>query len=376
MIQRRWTRLTRLVLAPLLAACIAGGALAQHDLSGKLSTTYRHGGTAAAAVVSLADGTLVYVTPEPDSDVVHAGEFAWHMSADGSVILLERTDPTSAASGLIHHVLATGVETPIEAPHGGSAIPSTARVDSSGDRVVFLYHPAGSESTRMQMLGIWEGGTVRPLAGDPNVGIFAFALGADGALVYVARPTAPEDAPPELFATHLHDHREVRSMGPIPTELPLVIDSSTTSLTVSADGGRIAFSTAERLPPVTQPRFVSFGMDLERGTAFPYTEGDRSGHRASISPDGNTVILLDTEGLRLISVPFDDPDAAAIFSDPIGGGLDRPVAWSPDGSHIAYGGLSSEGWHQAFVRPVDGGDPIQITSFDEGLWNGSLTWSD
>lgn len=53
---------------------------------------------------------------------------------------------------------------------------------------------------------------------------------------------------------------------------------------------------------------------------------------------------------------------------------DRNFAFSPDGSHLAYLDITSQGFLNAFVVPVAGGAPRQVT-FLSNAFGGSISWS-
>lgn len=294
-------------------------------------------------------------------------------------MLLHRLSVTSISGELVRHDLESAEESIIEAPGTAELIASTARADRTGGRIVHIYRAADATDQRNVALGLWQDGTSRPFAGDASEGIIAFALAPDGTVAYLALPLEPEDAIPALFVTHL-DGGDVRSIGTLPTDVVLAANPASTSIAISDDGSRVSVSVPERTEIMSPVRYLSFGIDVDSGDAVENTVENAGGENgvaaSSISPDGSTVVLFDVAQRQLIAVDFGDPGSARAVGPRLGVGIDRPVAWSRGGSHVAYGDLAAEGGYQAFARPVHGGDPTQLTSFEEGLWNSSLSWSE
>ena len=53
---------------------------------------------------------------------------------------------------------------------------------------------------------------------------------------------------------------------------------------------------------------------------------------------------------------------------------ERNLSWSPDGSHLAYLGVGDRGFMNAYVVPVTGGTPTQV-SFLANAFGGTIAWS-
>jgi C-terminal processing protease CtpA/Prc/Tol biopolymer transport system component len=68
---------------------------------------------------------------------------------------------------------------------------------------------------------------------------------------------------------------------------------------------------------------------------------------------------LVTRGLQLGRVPFTP---------------ERNFVFSPDGAHLAYLDIGPRGFLNAYVVPVAGGDPVQV-SFGSNAFGGTLAWS-
>jgi Tol biopolymer transport system component len=134
-------------------------------------------------------------------------------------------------------------------------------------------------------------------------------------------------------------------------------------------------STPERSEPIAPIQARSFGIDLSTGDAHAYPADQNSGLDAtSISPDGTRVVGYQPETGQLMLADFGDPGSLRPLGAPLQVAPDRPVAWSPDGAHIAYGNVVGGAGFQAFALPIAGGDPVQLTDFEEGLWNGAFSW--
>jgi Tol biopolymer transport system component len=117
-------------------------------------------------------------------------------------------------------------------------------------------------------------------------------------------------------------------------------------------------------------------MDLETGNTIEYVTEASEMRAASISPDGSTVVLHDFAEGSLMIADFPDPSSLRPLLPRLAVGPDDPVAWSPDGTHIAYGNVADAAGFQAYVLDIAGGEPTRLTSFDGGLWNSSFRWSE
>lgn len=224
------------------------------------------------------------------------------------------------------------------------------------------------------LLGLWQDGASLPFAGEPTLGIVAFALAPNGTFAYVALPLTVEGAAPEIYTGSL-DGGAAERVATLSTDTTLVLNPTATSMTISADGARIALSTPEQSEPTTAVKTRSFGIDLSTGHTYAYAGGDFGLDDASISPDGSKIVLFEPDGRQLMIAEIAEPSSLRQLGAPLQVSPGEPVAWSPDGTHMAYADLGPAG-HQAHVRSVDGGDPVQVTTFEGGLWNSAIRWVD
>ena len=365
-----------LALALTAAAWLQGASVAQADVGGRMSVTYRSAGNAQAAVVEPSTGTIVFDSASvaaQDPAIPTLGTYVWDLAADGSAALLHRMTIMNMAGELVVLDLESGDERIVTPPAAAQLIASTARLDATGDRVVYQYRTDDAPDQRNLMLGLWQNGTSQPLAGDPATGIVAFAVAPSGSLAFLAVPLGQEDAAPAMYTGDI-DGGSFTQVAALDTGAPLALNPASTSVTLAADGGRAAISVPQVGEPTEPIRTHNFGVDLQNGDVFVHGTVDGSASKASISPDGSTVVLYDSNGSRLIAADFSDPNSVRALGPVLSGGLDRPVAWSPDGSHIAFGELAEVGGYQATVFPVAGGTARPVTSFEEGIWNAAFVW--
>lgn len=215
----------------------------------------------------------------------------------------------------------------------GRTLAFSARLDPQPERSQVYAVPA-------------EGGEPRRLTDSPT-GVIAFAWAPDGrSLVYTARePEAPEEA-------------RRREQG---------------------YDARVASA------PERHVRLWQLALDggTPRGAARPLTPADRSVRDFAWAPDGRTLAVQLTERA--------DMDSDYMFRrihtlTPASGALEPlartegklgPMAWAPDGAHLAFLGATSLNdplAQSVFVVPARGGEPINLTPSYEGsaVWVGWL----
>lgn len=150
--------------------------------------------------------------------------------------------------------------------------------------------------------------------------VLALALGLSGALMARAGPPSPETL------VHVIDVRDPR---------------------ISPAGDRIAFVAADSLDPTL---FQVWTVDTDgESRPRPFTAGGRSAHEPVWSPDGGSLLFLSARGEQPEQVQIvaaDGTGSATLTDEPLGV---LAMAWSPDGSHVAY--LAPE-------APGPAGDPI------------------
>jgi serine/threonine protein kinase/Tol biopolymer transport system component len=141
--------------------------------------------------------------------------------------------------------------------------------------------------------------------------------------------------------------------------------SESTWPTFSADGRWVVFQHSDTTGPYTLWR-----VPIDGGTPEKVTEGIAI--RPTISPDGKLMAFWhndnqQTSRWRLKVIEFEGGAQFNIFdvAPTVQVQWDSPLHWSPDGQYLVYvdhrGGIDNL-WGQ----PIGGGDPKQLTNFDEG----------
>lgn len=350
-------------------------AAAQESDEGRIAVTYRDGGSAQAAVVSLSDGSLLFdsanSTTESGLPVLEA--YAWQLSRDGNILLMGRLTPLTITSELVRHDIESGEELVISPPVEGELITSTAQLTETGDEIVFQYRAQDATDHRNLQLGIWRGDSSRHFIGDATLSTVAFALSTEGTVAYVALPLTDEAGAARIYVTDT-DGNEPRQVASLPTDLPLAINPLATHMSISDDGHRVTLSIAEESAASAPTRYRSFGINTETGEVLEFGSPDASLSASSLSPDGIMVALFGTDTRSIALSSFDQPLEQQPLSPPLEVAPERGVTWSPAGNHIVYGGVTNQGGLQAFTAGIGDSDPAQVTSFDQGLWNTSFSW--
>jgi len=152
--------------------------------------------------------------------------------------------------------------------------------------------------------------------------------------------------------------------GSSPKQLTFAASESTWP-TISADGKWVVFQHSDVSGPYTLWR-----VSIDGGTPERITEGIAI--RPTISPDGKLVAFWhndnqQTSRWRLKVIQFEGGAQFNIFdvAPTVQVQWDTPLHFSPDGQYLVYvdhrGGIDNL-WGQ----PIGGGDPKQLTNFDEG----------
>jgi Tol biopolymer transport system component len=157
---------------------------------------------------------------------------------------------------------------------------------------------------------------------------------------------------------------EVGPQGPRGPPRSVLSSSDPHSISISADGSRLAyakFTVVQNIWSIPIPRSGTVSIS----DAVPVTEGNQVIETHSLSPDGEWIVF-DSD----IRGEFD------IYKMPLAGGRPQLVAditgdafapdWSPDGAEIAFYGPGSEGTGgkgEVLVVSADGGTPEQLTNF-------------
>ena len=156
---------------------------------------------------------------------------------------------------------------------------------------------------------------------------------------------------------------EVGPQGPRGPPRSVLSSSDPHSISISADGRRLAYSkftVAQNIWSIPIPRSGSVSIS----DAVPVTTGNQVIESHSLSPDGQWIVFnSDIRG------------ESDIYKMPLEGGRPQLVAditgyafspdWSPDGTEIAFYGRSegSVSKGEVLVVSADGGTPEQLTDF-------------
>jgi serine/threonine-protein kinase len=165
---------------------------------------------------------------------------------------------------------------------------------------------------------------------------------------------------------------EVGPDGPRGPSRSLLASSDPHSISVSADGRRLAYSkftAAQNIWSVPIPR--SGAVSIRE--AVPVTTGSQIIEDHGLSPDGEWIVY---DGTRRGN--------ADLYRLPLAGGDPRLIVdlpddvfypdWSPDGTEIAFGGNAVGGTGHVWVVSAEGGVPAQLTDF-QGTFSQTPDWS-
>jgi Tol biopolymer transport system component len=160
---------------------------------------------------------------------------------------------------------------------------------------------------------------------------------------------------------------EVGPDGPVGSPRSVLASSDAHSISVSADGRKLAYSRFIEKQNVWSAPIPSSGV-ASIADARPVTTGSQVVERYDVSPDGGW-IAFDSKRrgqFDIYKMPLDGGPSQLVAS--VDSDAYEPV-WSPDGTEIAF--FSIEG--QIFVVPSDGGTPDVAVSL-EGF-SGGARWS-
>ena len=230
---------------------------------------------------------------------------------------------------------------------------------------------------------------------DSYDGIFGLSYLSDGKIVY---ETVPREGNGEVWVTdakrsflkQLSD--QGGSAGASPDGSYLVFQSSDKESGSSGlfkldlkSGERTRLTTGADTWPTFSPdgRWVVFTrwadhvalwkVAIDGGEAVRLTNVSGALTSPPISPDGNVVAFIWDKNDRrfppeIAMVPIDGGDITKTFAVNFGlsqGAGKKGLQWTPDGQAISYV-AHDQGVSNIWRQPVDGGPPIQVTSFDSG----------
>jgi Tol biopolymer transport system component len=139
-------------------------------------------------------------------------------------------------------------------------------------------------------------------------------------------------------------------------------------MTLSPDGRTLLFSRADE-------RGTIWSLDPVAGGEPKLLVSDSTGDRPAISPDGRLIgygKFETVDGLvrrRLVLIPIGGGDPVATFSLPDTTGT---AIWGPDSRSMVL--LDRAGGWNAFRRSMDGGEPVPLTRFADGVCD-YIGWS-
>jgi tricorn protease len=268
--------------------------------------------------------------------------------------------------------------------------------DRSGDENLYA-QPAGGgvaraltqfTDGRVLWPQIGKNGTTIVFERDFAVWSLDVATGQSRALDFMLRgaPTTPV-----AERLSLTSNVQAFALSPDARKLALVVRGEIFAADARTGGNAIRVTTS--VAPDGMPAWASDSRRLAyttwregRGRIHVYDFGSRTERtvtagaddiNAQWSPDGksiafiragNEIRVVDVEsgaersvarGTQLGTIPFTP---------------ERNLAWSPDGSHLAYLGVGDRGFMNAYVVPVAGGAPTQV-SFLANAFGGTIAWS-
>lgn len=205
-----------------------------------------------------------------------------------------------------------------------------------------VLYASGPQRTSSLYTARHDGSDVRPVTSD--------ALG-DGEAQW-----SPDGAS-ILFTSARNGSRHLYSMSPSGSEVrQLTFGSTRESLpSWSPDGRKIAYLVEARLWVASSDGTLAAPLDAPPVPLFGAFRW---------SPDGRNIALASGTPGDLFMVPVDGRPSVNITNT---SEVDeRQVAWSPDGTRIAFARANAEGWNDLWVASADGSGPVNLTPNTDG----------
>ncbi len=149
--------------------------------------------------------------------------------------------------------------------------------------------------------------------------------------------------------------------GPRGSPVRLTTGLGAHSITVSADGRRLAYAVFAERSNVWSLAIPATGTGaVSISGAQPVTTGNQTIELFALSPDSGWLAFdSDRSGVQQIyRVRFVGGEPEQLTSDSAGAFFPR---WSPDGREISYHSFRG-GRRRVFVMPADGGTPVEVTT--------------
>ena len=359
------------ILAPALKPALAGSAILAAAAGGWFTIDRLRGDalTPYEAAIRAEGPRLLVAEFGEDADTVYAvdpdaggrGEVArighapgWgafaSVSPDGGAIaytaLAEDEPDPHAGSPAIAGVIHADGSTQVLAGDVDLLVPPVWRPDG-GAIVVRRNVPLAASAGAFTLLQLGLDGSSATLAERTGIALFPIAFSLDGLTFYYASLDATGS---DLWA--------VDAGGANERLLAHLSDEIARDWTLSPDGATIAYSVAES---GTHPRIVTMTVDVATGAMAEAAAGPRQ--RIEFNPAWDaagdlTIAAVDAAGAGGAAVRLDDAgEAEAVSATP--GGLDLPLAWSPDGGVLAVRAVHAPSGEEApgFLELVteDGG---------------------
>lgn len=125
---------------------------------------------------------------------------------------------------------------------------------------------------------------------------------------------------------------------------------------VSPDGTQMAFVSSRDGDPEI------YVMDLRAGSTRRLTFFHREDWGPQWSPDGQHIAFLSSrEGRTRVFVVRPDGTGTRAVSGSADTGEERDIAWSPDGTILAFAGRSARGQARIWKVRMDGSEPVALT---------------
>ncbi|MDQ3907190.1 MAG: hypothetical protein M3268_02485, partial [Acidobacteriota bacterium] len=216
--------------------------------------------------------------------------------------------------------------------------------------------------------------------GAPNIWVMN-ADGTDRRLLstgpYAFDPATTPDGRHVVYTTWADGRRNVWRMNADGSDaVRLTQGEADFSPSVSPDGRWVVYSS------LTAGKLVLWKVSIDGGKAAQLS--DRVAYEPQVSPDGkwiaygysdfsNTDFVYNAHLTGIAVMPFEGGDPVRDFKIRQSNSVQSTIRWSADGRSILYtvsNGTASNIWGQ----PVEGGEPRQLTNFNEQLIT-TFTWT-